>query len=280
MLLPCVVTYAVDPPTPVGARVSHAAPPSSTSTTLTSAERKALERFTVVPLPRRRARGPARTPGRPQRRLGVGDRHVERGRRVGVLREAGAGDRRRGRAVVGADRARGQVVGAEAGLDGLAGHVTREDERGRDDLRAVGRQRVLQRGRGRAADARRAVAGDAGRQAVVGRQSGPAGGDGRGGRDRDGDLDGLTPHWRSLSCVLCPLVAAGYVGRREPTFSPQFARCQRATSATSAATSPSGVCGSASTSGSAPCSRSASVVAGPIEASRGPRSASLPAAAT
>ncbi len=51
-------------------------------------------------------------------------------------------------------------------------------------------------------------------------------------------------------------------------------------SVTSAASRPSGVCGSASRSGTAPCARRASLVAGPIETSRGPRSASSPAAAT
>ena len=48
-------------------------------------------------------------------------------------------------------------------------------------------------------------------------------------------------------------------------------------SLTSAATSPSGVCSAASTSGSKPSSRSAALVTGPIETSRGP--SSVPAAA-
>ena len=48
-------------------------------------------------------------------------------------------------------------------------------------------------------------------------------------------------------------------------------------SATSAATRPSGVCGSASRSGSIPAARSAALVAGPIEAIRGP--SGIPAAA-
>ena len=49
-----------------------------------------------------------------------------------------------------------------------------------------------------------------------------------------------------------------------------FKRSAQAASASSAATRPSGVCGSASRSGSAPCARSSSLVAGPIETSRGP----------
>ena len=53
---------------------------------------------------------------------------------------------------------------------------------------------------------------------------------------------------------------------------------ERHRSASRASTSPSGVWGSASRCGSAPCSRSAALVAGPIEARRGPSSALLPAA--
>ena len=53
---------------------------------------------------------------------------------------------------------------------------------------------------------------------------------------------------------------------------------ERHRSASSASTSPSGVWGSASRCGSVPCSRSAALVAGPIEASRGPSRAPSPAA--
>ena len=50
----------------------------------------------------------------------------------------------------------------------------------------------------------------------------------------------------------------------------------RAASASSASTRPSGVCGSASRSGSAPWARSSALVAGPIETSRGPSSVRRP----
>ncbi len=53
----------------------------------------------------------------------------------------------------------------------------------------------------------------------------------------------------------------------------------RAAAASSAATSPSGVCSAASMSGSRPCSRSAALVIGPIETSCGP-SSGTPAAST
>jgi hypothetical protein len=66
MLIPRVLTYSVDPPKRVGAKVNHAAAQSSTRTTLTSVERSALERFMVASSAPEKCGRPGATPGHPQ----------------------------------------------------------------------------------------------------------------------------------------------------------------------------------------------------------------------